>query len=136
MKSVLAKIEKLSGELASVQSEGERALPRLLEALDECEREVRGALREKREHSERPESSTPQASREGSDIASLMQQNARKIGHDFNNCLGIVSGRAELVLLHFERGNMDGVRKGLEAILAQMGRMRELVGLLRDLREV
>jgi signal transduction histidine kinase len=66
--------------------------------------------------------------------AERMGEEARRIGHDLNNCLGVVSGRAELMQMHLERGNVDGVRKGLDAILGQMARMKELSDSLRELR--
>jgi signal transduction histidine kinase len=58
-------------------------------------------------------------------------RSARQIGHDLNNCLGVVGGRAELARLHIERGNLDGARKGLEVILGQIERMKELTDALR-----
>lgn len=61
-------------------------------------------------------------------------EEAGRIGHDLNNCLGVVSGRAELIRMHLDRGNPDGVRKGIEAILGQMDRMKELSDELRALR--
>jgi signal transduction histidine kinase len=67
---------------------------------------------------------------QGLDVA----EEAGRIGHDLNNCLGVVSGRAELMRMHLERGNAEGVRKGIEAILGQMERMKELSDALRELR--
>ncbi|MGQ0720692.1 MAG: hypothetical protein ACT4PE_03845 [Candidatus Eiseniibacteriota bacterium] len=61
-------------------------------------------------------------------------EEAGRIGHDLNNCLGVVSGRAELIRMHLDRGNADGARKGIEAILGQMERMKELSDALRELR--
>ena len=58
---------------------------------------------------------------------------AREIGHDLNNCLGVVGGRAELVLMYLDKGNSDGARKGIDVILAQMERMKGLTDALRDL---
>jgi signal transduction histidine kinase len=66
--------------------------------------------------------------------AERMGEEARRIGHDLNNCLGVVSGRAELMQMHLERGNADGVKKGIDAILGQMERMKELSDSLRELR--
>lgn len=68
------------------------------------------------------------------DRADRMGEEARKIGHDLNNCLGVVAGRAELMVMYLERGNADGVRKGIDAILGQMTRMKELSDSLRELR--
>jgi signal transduction histidine kinase len=68
------------------------------------------------------------------DHVERMGEEARRIGHDLNNCLGVVSGRAELMQMHLERGNSDGVRKGIDAILGQMARMKELSDSLRELR--
>jgi hypothetical protein len=61
-------------------------------------------------------------------------EEAGRIGHDLNNCLGVVSGRAELMRLYLERGNTEGVLKGIEAILGQMERMKQLSDSLRELR--
>lgn len=66
--------------------------------------------------------------------AERMGEEARRIGHDLNNCLGVVAGRAELMQMHLERGNADGVRKGIDVILGQMARMKELSDSLRELR--
>ena len=63
-----------------------------------------------------------------------MGEKARKVGHDLNNCLGIVSGRSELVLMHLDQGNVEKARGGVEVILGQMDRMKELSDLLRNLR--
>jgi hypothetical protein len=54
-------------------------------------------------------------------------EEAGRIGHDLNNCLGVVSGRAELIRMHLDRGNAEGARKGIEA-------MKELSDALRELR--
>jgi hypothetical protein len=59
---------------------------------------------------------------------------AGEIGHELNNQLGIISGRAELAQLHLERGRMDDVRAGLEIILRQTDRMRLLSERLRGMR--
>lgn len=71
----------------------------------------------------------------GEDRVQRMSRIARELGHELNNCLGIVSGRAELLLMHVERGNVDGARKGVEVILKQMDRMKELSDSLRELRD-
>jgi signal transduction histidine kinase len=62
-----------------------------------------------------------------------MAKAAREIGHDLNNCLGIIGGRAELVLMYLEQGRADGARKGVEVVLSQVERMKELSESLRDL---
>lgn len=69
------------------------------------------------------------------DRAERLGEEARRIGHDLNNCLGVVGGRAELMLMHLERGDSGAVRKGVEAILGQMERMKELSDSLRVLRD-
>ena len=56
---------------------------------------------------------------------------ARQIGHDLNNCLGIVRGRAELALVQLDRGNAEAARKGLQAIVDQMDKMSALADSLR-----
>ena len=63
-----------------------------------------------------------------------MGQIAREIGHDLNNCLGVVGGRAELLVMHLDRGDSEGARRGVEVILKQMDRMKELSNALRELR--
>jgi len=68
------------------------------------------------------------------DRAERLGEEARRIGHDLNNCLGVVGGRAELVRMQLERGNVEAARKGLDVILAQMDRMKQLSDALRELR--
>jgi signal transduction histidine kinase len=82
----------------------------------------------------RPPERTPErAAERPNDRAESMGRVAREIGHDLNNCLGIVGGRAELVLMHLDRGQADSARKGLEVILGQVERMKELSDALREL---
>ncbi len=64
-----------------------------------------------------------------------MELAAREIGHDLNNCLGIVGGRAELILMYLDRGKGDKAREGADVILAQVERMRELSNAIRKLRD-
>lgn len=68
------------------------------------------------------------------DRAERMGEEARRIGHDLNNCLGVLVGRAELARLHLDRGNLDGVRKGIEVILSHSERIKQLADELRSLR--
>ncbi len=68
------------------------------------------------------------------DVAERMESAARDIGHDLNNCLGIIGGRAELVLMYLEQGRIDGARKGVEVVLGQVERMKELTDSIRELR--
>lgn len=68
------------------------------------------------------------------DRAARLGDEARRIGHDLNNCLGVLVGRAELARLHLDRGNPDGARKGLEVILAHTERIKALADELRALR--
>ncbi len=68
------------------------------------------------------------------DRAARLGEEARRIGHDLNNCLGVLVGRAELARLHLDRGNLDGARKGLEVILAHTERIKALADELRALR--
>lgn len=70
----------------------------------------------------------------GIDRANALAEEARRIGHDLNNCLGVIVGRAELARLHLERGNPEGATKGLEVILTQADRIRQLADQLRNLR--
>lgn len=69
------------------------------------------------------------------DRANALSEEARRIGHDLNNCLGVIVGRAELARLHLDRGNPDGARKGIDVILAQTDRIRQLADELRNLRQ-
>jgi nitrogen-specific signal transduction histidine kinase len=66
--------------------------------------------------------------------ADAMGEEARRIGHDLNNCLGIVGGRAELVLMYLDSGKTDGARQGVQVILDQMERMKGLSDEIRNLR--
>lgn len=70
----------------------------------------------------------------GTDRAARLGEEARRIGHDLNNCLGVLVGRAELARLHLDRGNVDGARKGLDVILAHTERIKALADELRGLR--
>jgi nitrogen-specific signal transduction histidine kinase len=81
---------------------------------------------------EKPRAGIPEAA---GDVATRMSQRARQIGHDLNNCLGVVGGRAELVLLQLARGNTDAARKGVQTIIDQMDRMNGLVDSLRRLQD-
>lgn len=65
-----------------------------------------------------------------------MGEAARRIGHDLNNCLGIVGGRAELVLMYLDSGKIDGARQGVQVILEQMDRMKRLSDEIRNLRHL
>ncbi len=78
-----------------------------------------------------PENDTGSAP--ATDLPGRMRKAATEIGHDMNNCLGVVSGRAELVLMYLDKDRVDGARKGVEVILAQVERLRELSDALRDL---
>jgi signal transduction histidine kinase len=60
---------------------------------------------------------------------------AAEIGHELNNHLGIVSGRAELARMHLDRGRLDDVRAGVDVILRQMDRMRLISERLRGMRQ-
>jgi signal transduction histidine kinase len=68
------------------------------------------------------------------DRAARMGEDARRIGHDLNNCLGVIVGRTELARMHLERGNVDGARKGLDVILSQSERIKALADELRTLK--
>jgi len=59
---------------------------------------------------------------------------AGEIGHELNNQLGIISGRAELARMHLDRGRVDDVRAGFDIILRQIDRMRLLSERLRGMR--
>jgi len=70
----------------------------------------------------------------GTSPMDAMGEEARRIGHDLNNCLGIVGGRAELALMYLESGKVDAARQGVQVILDQMERMRQLSDEIRNLR--
>ena len=78
-------------------------------------------------------SSAPKAP---ADRVGRMGEEAGRIGHDLNNVLGVISGRAELMLMHLDRGNAGGARKGVEVILGQMDKMKALSDELRNLRNI
>lgn len=59
---------------------------------------------------------------------------AGEIGHELNNQLGIISGRAELARMHLDRGRVEDVRAGFDIILRQIDRMRLLSERLRGMR--
>jgi C4-dicarboxylate-specific signal transduction histidine kinase len=59
---------------------------------------------------------------------------AGEIGHELNNQLGIISGRAELARMHLDRGRVDDARAGFDIILRQIDRMRLLSERLRGMR--
>ncbi|MBZ0268110.1 hypothetical protein K8I85_08135 [bacterium] len=71
----------------------------------------------------------------GADAVELMSRRAREIGHEINNCLGVITGRSELALMQLDRGNPDKARKGVQTVLDQMERMGALVDSLRTLKE-
>ena len=81
-----------------------------------------------------PEANPPAAEPAVADRAARMGEEARRIGHDLNNCLGVIVGRAELARLHLDRGNVDGVRKGIDVILGHSERIKQLADQLRNLR--
>jgi hypothetical protein len=64
-----------------------------------------------------------------------MSLRARQIGHDLNNCLGVVGGRAELALIQLERGNAEAARRGVQTILDQMEKLTAIADSLRRLKE-
>jgi signal transduction histidine kinase len=57
------------------------------------------------------------------------------MGHYLKNGLGVVGGRAELLRMHLDRGNLDGALKGVDVILGQMERMKALSDELRNLHK-
>jgi hypothetical protein len=59
---------------------------------------------------------------------------AGEIGHELNNLLGVVGGRAELLRMYLDRGRVDEARAGVDVILGQVGRMRLISDRLRGLR--
>lgn len=69
------------------------------------------------------------------DALEHMSRRAREIGHDINNCLGVMTGRAELALMHVDRGNAEKARSGLQTVLEQAEKMTALVASLRTLKE-
>ncbi len=69
------------------------------------------------------------------DQVNRMAERARQVGHDLNNCLGVVGGRAELIAMYLGRGNSEGAQKGIDVILQQMAKMQELTDQLRTLED-
>lgn len=124
MDSTVRKIERLRGVIGEVPPD------ELLARLDNALEEVGVRLREYVGESTR----SPEPPARVPDLADWMGQEARRIGHDLNNCLGVVGGRAELMSLHLDRGKLDDVRRGIEVVLGQMQRMQELTEELRALR--
>lgn len=70
------------------------------------------------------------------DRATRLGEHARRIGHDLNNAIGVLLGRAELMRMYLERGDAEGVQKGIDVILAQVERMKELANEMRGLRHL
>jgi signal transduction histidine kinase len=66
-------------------------------------------------------------------LASLAEL-AAGAGHEINNPLAVISGQAEYLLAHLERGPLDAdvARKALQTVVAQT---RRIHGLLRDLMQ-
>jgi signal transduction histidine kinase len=126
MQSTLTKIERLIEEIGGAPPDEEGTLERLHGALDAVGARLREYVAEAGTASEGEPSPADRADR--------MADEARRIGHDLNNCLGVVGGRAELMELYLDRGKVDDVRRGIEVILGQMDRMRELTDELRGLR--
>ena len=70
-----------------------------------------------------------------SERLSAMGEMAGEIGHELNNYLAAIGGRAELIPIALERGNMEIVRKGARVVAEQIGKMRVLTdGLLESAR--
>lgn len=65
-----------------------------------------------------------------------MAEEARRLGHDLNNMIGVISGRAELIQMHLDRGNVENVRKGVDVILGQIPKIKTLSDELRALRDI
>jgi hypothetical protein len=133
LETVLERIEKLARDFDVVRAEGEAAIPHFHEKLEEFEREVRETL------GVGEGEPVPGEERTGETLEDQLlriQEAARELGHDFNNCLGIVSGRAELISMYLSKGNLEGVKKGVDVILRQMDRMKELTDALRNLRNM
>jgi nitrogen-specific signal transduction histidine kinase len=134
MESALQRIEKLSAEIARVPLDQEGVLARIHGALEEAEERLRLYVSgEEGAADALPTSSGPPG--DGDDAARRMSEEARKIGHDLNNCLGIIGGRTELMAMYLDQGKIDAARRGVDVILGQMDRMRELTDRLRNLRD-
>jgi PAS domain S-box-containing protein len=70
-----------------------------------------------------------------SERLSAMGEMAGEIGHELNNYLSAIGGRAELIAMALERGNEDTVRGHSQVIAEQVGKMRILTeGLLQSAR--
>jgi PAS domain S-box-containing protein len=71
-----------------------------------------------------------------SERLSAMGEMAGEIGHELNNYLTAIGGRAELIPMALERGNHDLVRQNSTIIAEQVARMRVLTdGLLDSARK-
>jgi signal transduction histidine kinase len=127
MESTLQKLEQLIAEIDRVALEDEGALARVHAALDAVGARLRAVAAGREARDARP--ATPPLDR-----ADWMGEEARRIGHDLNNCLGVVGGRAELMAIYLQRGKTEDVGRGIEVILGQIERMRELSDRLRSLR--
>jgi hypothetical protein len=128
METTLQKLERLIAEIDRVPIEDETTLARLHGALDAVGAKLRAFAAERKAAADRRPTTPPL------DRADWMGEEARRIGHDLNNCLGVVAGRAELMAIYLERGKIDDVGRGIEVILGQIERMRELSDRLRSLR--
>lgn len=116
MDVTLQKIERLMAEIGDTAL-GDRTLAELHAALDEVGARLRA-------QAGLPESARPVAA---------PSDEVRRLGHDLNNCLGVVGGRAELISIYLDRGRLDEVRRGVDVILGQIERMRALIDRLRSL---
>ena len=71
-----------------------------------------------------------------SDRLSRMGEMAGEIGHELNNYLMAIGGRAELIPMSLDHGREDKVRKNAELIAEQVSEMRKLTdGLLQSARK-
>jgi hypothetical protein len=127
MESTLQKLEQLIAEIDRVPLEDQGTIARLHAALDAVGARLRAFAADRGTPDAGP--ATPPLDR-----ADWMGEEARRIGHDLNNCLGVVGGRAELMAIYLQRGKTEDVARGVEVILGQIERMRELSERLRNLR--
>ena len=128
MESTLQKIERLIAEIEGAPLPDEESLSRVHRALSEVGARLRDRVRDSAVETAAPGPPLDRADR--------VADAARRIGHDFNNCLGVVGGRTELLSIYLERGKIEDVKRGIEVIMGQLERMRQLSDELRGLRHL
>jgi signal transduction histidine kinase len=128
MEPTLQKIERLIAEIGGAPLDDEATLARVQRALTEVGTRLRERTREA--PNDIPPPGPPL------DRADRLADEAKRIGHDLNNCLGVVGGRTELLSIYLDRGKVDDMKRGIDVIMGQLERMKELSDELRGLRQL